>query len=68
MPGGAGDPRRPDRIQRYVPSKQAESSSADQVNAVGMVCSLLGLLLKVNSSANFTHTGEGGYSQSVGNL
>ena len=48
MPGVAGDPRRPDRVQRYVPSKQAESSSADQINAVGMVCSLLGLLIKVN--------------------
>ena len=47
MPGQA-DPRRPDRVQRYVPTKQAEGSSADHINAIGMVCSLLGLLIKVS--------------------
>ena len=46
MPGQT-DLRRPDRVQRYVPPKQPETSSADHINAIGMVCSLVGLLIKV---------------------
>ena len=46
MPGQT-DPSRPDRVQRYVPPKQPETSSADHINAIGMVCSLVGLLIKV---------------------
>ena len=44
------DPRRADRIVRYSPDKEEETSSpVEHVNAVGMVCSLLGLLLKVRA-------------------
>lgn len=50
MPGqDPKDPRRPDRVQRYVPPKAAETSSADHINALGMVCSLIGLLIKVEN-------------------
>lgn len=44
------DPRRPERIVCYSPSNEEEPSSpVEHINAVGMVCSLLGLLLKVSS-------------------
>lgn len=39
--------RRPDRVQCYVPPKQPETSSAGHINLIGMVCSLVGLLIKV---------------------
>ena len=46
MPGH--DPRRPERVQRYQPGKQTDvGSPAEHVNALGMVCSLLGLLMRV---------------------
>ena len=44
-----GDPRRPDRVRRYQPSKETDSSfPAEHINAVGMVCSLLGLIIRVS--------------------
>ena len=47
MPGY--DPRRPDRVQRYQPGKQTDvGSPAEHINALGMVCSLLGLLMRVS--------------------
>ena len=52
MPGQT-DLRRPDRVQRYVPPKQSETSSADHINAIGMVCSLVGLLIKVFNKSDF---------------
>ena len=46
MPGH--DPRRPERVQRYQPGKQTDvGSPAEHINALGMVCSLLGLLMRV---------------------
>ena len=42
------DPRRPDRVYRYQKDAQTVGgSSAEYFNAVGMVCSLVGLLMKV---------------------
>ncbi len=41
------DPRRPDRVYRYQKDAQVLGSSAEYFNAIGMVCSLLGLLMKV---------------------
>ena len=41
------DPRRAERIRRYQPSAPENTSTAEGVNAVGMVCSLVGLLIKV---------------------
>ena len=46
MPGH--DPRRPERVQRYQPGKQTDvGSPVEHINALGMVCSLLGLLMRV---------------------
>ena len=46
MPGH--DPRRPERVQRYQPGKQTDvGSPTEHINALGMVCSLLGLLMRV---------------------
>ena len=43
------DPRRPERVQRYQPSQQADRGSpSEHINALGMVCSLLGLLIRVS--------------------
>ena len=50
MPGH--DPRRPERVQRYQPGKQTDvGSPAEHVNALGMVCSLLGLLMRLKWAA-----------------
>ena len=43
------DPRRPEKIRRYKAPSQTEASGiSEHVNAVGMVFSLVGLLLRVN--------------------
>ena len=42
------DPRRPDKIRHYKAQTQPDSTSiSDHVNALGMVFSLVGLLLRV---------------------
>lgn len=41
------DPRRPDKVYRYPKNAQAVGGSAEYFNAIGMVCSLVGLLMKV---------------------
>ena len=42
------DPRRPDRVYRYQKDAQSVGgSTAEYFNAVGMICSLVGLLMKV---------------------
>ena len=42
------DPRRKERVHRYHAVKESEVPSiSEHVNAVGMVCSLVGLLMKV---------------------
>ena len=43
------DPKRLDRVRRYQKVPPENSSTAEGVNAVGMVCSLVGLLIKVGS-------------------
>ena len=44
----AADPKRPDRVMRYAPNKdETQGSSSEHINALGMVCSLVGLLIKV---------------------
>ena len=47
MAPGHGGLRRPDNVYRYQKDAQVLGSSAEYFNAIGMVCSLLGLLLKV---------------------
>lgn len=47
------DPRRPDRVRRYQKTTAENSSTAEGVNAVGMICSLVGLLIKVGFIWNF---------------
>lgn len=45
------DPRRPDKVRRYKPLQQTDSTNiSEHVNALGMVFSLVGLLLKVSRS------------------
>ena len=47
MPGH--NPRLPECVQRYQPGKQIDAGSpAEHINALGMVCSLLGLLMRVS--------------------
>ncbi|XP_064386796.1 PAT complex subunit Asterix-like [Halichondria panicea] len=41
------DPRRPDKVYRYPKNAQAVGGSAEYFNAIGMVCSLVGLLMKM---------------------
>lgn len=42
------DPRRPDKIRRYKAPSQTEANGvSEHVNAMGMVFSLVGLLLRV---------------------
>ena len=42
------DPRRPDKIRRYKAPEQTEANSiSEHVNAMGMVFSLVGLLMRV---------------------
>lgn len=43
------DPRRMDRVRRYQPTAPENSSAAEGINAIGMVCSLVGLLIKVGT-------------------
>ena len=47
MPGH--DPRLPECVQRYQPGKQMQGRLPNTlINALGMVCSLLGLLMRVS--------------------
>ncbi len=41
------DPRRPDKVYRYQKDAQVVGGSSEYFNAIGMVCSLVGLLMKV---------------------
>ena len=42
------DPRRRERVVRYQPNPDGETASpVEHINAIGMVLSLVGLLLKV---------------------
>ena len=51
-PGVMG-PHHPGRAVRFKPLQLVEAPSyAEHVNAVGMVCSLLGLLMRVGSRAD----------------
>lgn len=46
------DPRRPDKVRRYKPLQQTDSTNiSEHVNALGMVFSLVGLLLKMKWAA-----------------
>lgn len=45
------DPRRVDRVRRYQPTTPENSTTTDGINAVGMVCSLVGLLIKMKWAA-----------------
>lgn len=43
------DPRRPDHVFRYQKDAQSVGGSmTEYINALGMVCSLVGLLMKVS--------------------
>ena len=44
----APDPRRAERVVRYSKEDVESSASAEGVNAIGMICSLVGLLVKVS--------------------
>lgn len=43
------DPRRMDKVRRYQPTASENTSATEGINAIGMVCSLVGLLIKVGS-------------------
>lgn len=46
------DPRRPDKVRRYKAPPQTEPTNiSEHVNALGMVCSLVGLLLRMKWAA-----------------
>lgn len=52
------DPRRPEKIRRYKAPEQTESTGiSEHVNAMGMVFSLVGLLLRVRHRLYFSTRG-----------
>ena len=56
----ADDPRRPEKVRRYKAPEQSEPSggTADYVNALGMVFSLVGLLMRVSSLSLLPQSSE----------
>ncbi len=51
----APDPRRPDRVTRFQKITPENSTSAESINAIGMLCSLVGLLIKVSGSCSYVY-------------
>lgn len=64
------DPRRPDKVRRYKPLQQTDSTNiSEHVNALGMVFSLVGLLLKVSRSCvHVTSLWKFSFADEVGSM